>query len=742
LRVSIAFLIAGVAVATLVSLALWQVARLRLSFMQGLLYAPLKTLWRIDDAQIAAARRCATPVIYAIVHRSRLDPALMLSLLPEETLHILDEESATASWLEPYRSLAPTIAFNAEHVFVSRRLVRRLRAGGRLAVYIPDAVEPDQKSFRLYRAIARIASQADARIVAIDIGEARHLPFSLTPAHKAPRRQFPRLRIRALEGRTLTELAAQAGENITPRAHALFDRIAEARVAAGDRNRTLFFALRDAADRFGPGRIILEDPVSGVMSYRRLFVGARLLGRRFRALGKPGDAIGLMLPNANAMVAAFLGIQSAGRIAAMINYSSGPTAIASAFAAADIRTVVSSRAFIEKADLKGIVDTLREHGTEIVWLEDLRESAGPLAKLSAALMWRRPLCRSNAEDPAIVLFTSGSEGRPKGVLLSHRNVVINALQAEARVDISPTDTLFNVLPAFHCFGLTGGTLLPLLSGIRLYLYPSPLHYKIVPQMVAKVRPTILFGTDTFLAAYARTAADGDFSSLRLVVAGAEAVKAETRKTWRERFGAEILEGYGMTEAAPVVAVNSLAHGREGTVGRLLPGMRMRIEPVEGLEGAGRLWLCGPNIMLGYMTAEEPGKLQRLAGEWHDSGDIVSVDREGFITIRGRARRFAKLAGEMVSLGLVEMLAQELWPDGRHAALAVEDKRKGERIVLMTTHPKPDRAAFARHARKAGASELSVPSDYVTVDDIPLLGSGKTDYVEASRRLAELLQAAA
>lgn len=734
--------ILGFIVALLAAVALRQMAALGISVWQSLLYAPLKLIYRIDDREIAEARNTSRPVVYAVRHQSRLEPALMLALLPDDTLHILDEESAASTWLEPFRSLAPTIVFQAKHVFVSRRLVRRLKGGGRLAVYLPEGVEPDQKGFRLYRAVARIALQANARIVPINVGGARYLPSSSVPAEKAPRKRFPRLRIRALEGLTITEMVERAGDNRATSSNALFDRLAEARIAASDNDRTIFAAMRDAADTFGLGRIILEDPITGTMTYRQIFIGARVLGRRFSRYGKPGTVIGIMLPNANGVVVAFLGVQSAGQVAAMINYTAGAAAIRTAIKTAEIKTIVSSRAFIEKAELQHIVKEIEGTGAHILWLEDIRESVGLPEKLSAVMMWRRPLARRQAGEPAIILFTSGSEGTPKGVVLSHHNIVVNALQAEARIDFSPADTLFNVLPVFHCFGLTGGTLLPLLTGVRLYLYPSPLHYKIIPQMAAKVRPTIMFGTDTFLAGYARTAKDTDFSSLRLIVAGAEPVKSETRRTWRERFGAEILEGFGMTEAAPVVAVNSATHGREGTVGRLLPGMRMQLKPVNGIEGAGRLWLSGPNIMIGYMLADRPGVVQPLEDGWHDSGDIVAVDREGFMTIRGRAKRFAKIGGEMVSLGAVELLAQDLWPDDQHAAFSVSDKRKGERIVLMTTRRRADKGALVKHAKKVGASDLMVPSELVAVDEIPVLGTGKTDYVEARKQLPALLRAAA
>lgn len=731
-------LVAGIFVAA----ALTQMVRLGLSFGQAFLYAPLKFIYRIEDKGLVGARGANAPVIYVISHQSRLEPALMLSCLPQDTLHILDGASASATWLEPFRALAPTIAFNAKHVFVSRRLVRRLRAGGRMAVYMPEGVEPDQKGFRLYRAVARIAAQSNARIVPIVIGGARQLPVSLVASDKAPRRTFPALRMGILEGCSIDELVERAGQNNMTKALALFDRLAETRVAATDPAHTIFGAMRDAAERFGLSQIVLEDPISGTMTYRQIMIAARVLGRRFSAIGDPGSVIGLLLPNANGVVSAFFGLQSSGRVAAMLNYTAGPAAMRSALKTAEIDTVISSRAFIEKAELDALVSAIEEVGAKFIWLEDLREQVTTIEKISAALTWRRPVVSRKAIDPAIVLFTSGSEGTPKGVVLSHRNIVANALQAEARIDFSPADTLFNVLPVFHCFGLTGGTLLPLLTGVRLFLYPSPLHYKIIPKTASKVRPTIMFGTDTFLAGYARTANENDFSSLRLIVAGAEPVKAETRRVWRERFGAEILEGFGMTEAAPVVAVNSATHGREGTVGRLLPGMRMRIEPVDGIEDAGRLWLAGPNVMLGYLTADRPGEIQPLADGWHDSGDIVSVDREGFVAIRGRAKRFAKLAGEMVSLGAVELLAQDFWPDDLHAAVATPDRRKGERIVLLTTRAKPDKAALAKHAKKTGIAELTVPSEIIRIDELPVLGSGKVDYVSVQNMLPDLLKTAA
>lgn len=706
--------------------------RLDLRFTQALLYVPFKLAYRIADDRIRIARNARTPVIYVVSHQSRIEPALMLSLLPDDTLHILDQASARSPWLEPWRELARTIAFNAEHLFVSRRLVRVLKGKGRLAVYLPDDVEPDVKSFRLFRAITRIAMQADARIVPIFVAGARDLPMSLTPADKAPRHWFPRLSLSVLEPMTVAELVAR-NPDMASNTNALFDRFAEARLYGSNLDRSLFLAMRDAADLVGASHPIIEDVISGALSYRKMFIGARVLGRRFEAVTAPGEAVGLLLPNANGIVLSFVGLISAARIAAMINYTAGPASVTAAIRTAVIRTVVSSRAFIEKAAIDDIVTAVEAGGAKMLWLEDVRESVTLLDKVAAALFWRFPLQRQQASKPAVILFTSGSEGTPKAVVLSHRNLLANAMQAEARITISPADILLNVLPVFHSFGLTGGTILPLVTGVKLFLYPSPLHYKIIPEIARKVKPTVMFGTDTFLANYARTAKDGDFSSLRFVVAGAEAVKPETRRTYRDRFQASIIEGFGLTEAAPVVAVNTAIHNRDGTVGRLLPAIRMKLEPVEGISEGGRLWLDGPNMMMGYMTADRPGELQPLEG-WHDTGDIVSVDRDGFITIRGRAKRFAKIAGEMVSLGAVEMLVQSLWPEQRHAAVAVPDKRRGERIVLVTTADDANAEELRQFSKKAGAAELMVPNDIIKVEEIPVLGSGKTDYVSA-RKLA-------
>ena len=499
-------------------------------------------------------------------------------------------------------------------------------------------------------------------------------------------------------------------------------------------DRTVFQAVVEAAREHGGGRVACEDPTTGGLTYRRLLLGAAVLGRKLMPLAPAGGVVGVMLPNASGAAVTVLGLISAGRVPAMINFTSGPANILAGCKAAEISAIVTSRVFLEKAKLGGLAEELSSH-VGLVYLEDVRRTISIDEKLVAALLRGRPIVPRRPDDPAAILFTSGSEGTPKGVVLSHGNMLTSAAQAAARIDFGRQDKAFNVLPVFHAFGFTTGLVVPLVSGVPVYLYPSPLHYRTVPEMVYSSKATILFGTDTFLAGYARAAQQNDFRSLRYVLAGAEPVREATRRTYLEKFGLRILEGYGVTEAAPVVAINTPMFNRSGTVGRLMPGMDARLEPVPGLDEGGRLFVRGPNVMLGYLRPETPGLLQPPPDGWHDTGDVVTIDADGYITIKGRAKRFAKVGGEMLSLAAVDALAAELWPDALSGAAVLPDPRKGERIVLVTENPDAKRSEFLAYARKRGATELLVPSEII-VAPVPILGSGKVDFAGLVKLVSE------
>jgi acyl-[acyl-carrier-protein]-phospholipid O-acyltransferase / long-chain-fatty-acid--[acyl-carrier-protein] ligase len=507
---------------------------------------------------------------------------------------------------------------------------------------------------------------------------------------------------------------------------------------------TLFGALLDARGRFGRSRVAIEDPERQPLTYGRLVLGALVLGRRLAARTAPGAPVGILLPNVNALAVALFGFNAFGRVVAMLNFTAGIKTLRAACELAQIRTIVTSRRFVEQAKLDDVVAAIGE-GREVLWLEDVRKGISSLHKIRGVIeapfaRWVHRPQGMRPDDPAVILFTSGSEGVPKAVVLSNANLVANARQIKAHAGeaITPADTFFNPLPMFHSFGLTAGLLTAVLNGIKAVLYPSPLHYRQVPKLIGGTRATILLATDTFLQGYARAADEGDLTSVRYVIAGAERVKDETRRLW-DRYGTTILEGYGATECSPVIACNLPDRFRNGTVGPFLPGIAWRLEPVEGIHEGGRLAVSGPNVMRGYLDPAAPGGIAAPPGGWHDTGDIVTVE-DGFVTIRGRAKRFAKIAGEMVSLAVVEAMAQSLWPECSHVALSLPDPRKGEQIVLVTDKPAADREALAAHARDQGFPELWVPKA-ILVAAIPILGNGKIDYaatVEMAKTLRPML----
>lgn len=495
-------------------------------------------------------------------------------------------------------------------------------------------------------------------------------------------------------------------------------------------NRSLFNAFLDACKTHGAARSIVTDGDGRKFTYGDLRQAAFALSAPLKSKTRSGDTVGILLPTGAGAVIALLSIYAAGRTPAMLNFSAGIKNLKAAAQTAPLTTVLTSRKFIELAGLDKLAQQLSEHVT-LLYLEELREEIGFFGKMRAVLGPLLPALfapRQSADDIGVILFTSGTEGNPKGVVLTHANILANIEQIEQHVELDVTDIFFNPLPTFHCYGLTAGTLWPILSGHPVVLHPSPLQTKSIAKRIFETRSTVLFATDTFLQQYMRASADGGLSSLRIAVCGAERVRDETRKTAQQRFSFEVLEGYGVTECAPVLAANQPGDIRSGTIGKMLPGIEARLEPVEGIEDAGRLWVRGPNIMKGYISADKPGRVIPLKNGWHDTGDVVSVDTEGYYVIRGRVKRFAKIGGEMVSLSVVENCAAALWPNHMHAAAIVPDPKKGERIILVTDHPAPKRQELLAWAQTHGVPEISVPKKIVSVAALPVLGTGKIDYV--------------
>jgi acyl-[acyl-carrier-protein]-phospholipid O-acyltransferase/long-chain-fatty-acid--[acyl-carrier-protein] ligase len=521
---------------------------------------------------------------------------------------------------------------------------------------------------------------------------------------------------------SLATVAALPGEAVLP-----FDE--------SEAKKPVFRALIDARNRFGGSTAALVDGDERVLTYDELVRASFALGHALKKGTKRGEAVAIMLPSGAGAVIAFFAVAAYGRVPTMLNFTSGAQSLKSALKTAEVKRIVTAHRFIELGKLDGLIEELKD-AAEIIYLEDVRTNLSLTDKIAAGigqyapwLVSARPLFSSTA----VILFTSGTEGDPKGVALSHLNLLSNVQQVRSHIQLYPTDVLFNPLPTFHCFGLTVGALMPLLLGIKAVFHPTPLQPKEIANRIRATGATILLSTDTFISQYARAGQQGDLNSLRLAVCGAERLRDETRALLRNKYAIELLEGYGVTETAPVIAANQIGANRPGTVGRLMQGMEARLEPVEGIANAGRLYVRGPNVMLGYIKADQPGVIQPPREGWHDTGDVVTIDDDGFIAIKGRLKRFAKIGGETVSLAVVESCASALWPDHSHAAIAMPDSgRKGEQIILVTTCPDAKRTDLVGWVHNHGVQELAVPKRILVVDSVPVLGTGKTDYTKVQR----------
>jgi len=506
---------------------------------------------------------------------------------------------------------------------------------------------------------------------------------------------------------------------------------------------TLFDALVEARQTYGAKKPILEDQERNPLTYTDLIRAAFALGRKIAAFTKPGERVGVMLPASSAAVVTFFALHAFGRTPTMLNFTAGIRNLKAACELAGVTRVLTSHRFVEQGKLHDLVDAL-ETLTTVTYLEDVRATIGLSDKLFAAAAGALPRqfrAAGKPSDAGVILFTSGSFGAPRGVMLSQANLIANVRQVAAHIDLDPAWVMFNPLPTFHCFGLTGGVLLPILTGMKAFQYPSPLHIKQIPPLIKDAKASILLATDTFVNQYARSAEPDELSGLRFIVCGAEKVRDETHNLIAERFGnVPVLEGYGATEAAPVIAVNTPIDNRRGTVGGLLPGVETRLEPVEGIPGGGKLYVRGPNVMAGYLAPG--GGLEPPADGWHDTGDVVSITEDGWVKIKGRVKRFAKVGGEMVSLTAAEDLACAVWPDSRHAVVSLPDPKKGERLILVTDRRDADAGPLLAHAQSIGAPEIAVPRRIIRVPEIPVLGTGKTDYVALQRIVdAEMRRAA-
>ncbi len=675
------------------------------------------------------------PVLLIPNHLSWIDWLFLWVCLEEDWKFVTSSVSAQTSWLHRKIMINRyTLPVDTGSPYAVKRMAEFLKGGGRLVLFAEGRLSRTGTLMKLFDGTGFLIFKTKARVITAFLRGAGRLPYSPNPGWK---KCFPK--VTAHFSATLT--APDLGDIRTVRARALLtnwlrDQMVrqqfEVEMAFGAQN--VFSAVAETARKL-PGHIILEDTTLQTLSYRKLMVGADVLAHALRGTVTGGERVGLLMPNVNATPVVILALWSLGKVPAVLNFSSGTSTMLACAELAGLKHIITSRAFLERARLN--VDDFVKAGISLIYLEDVR--AGITGSRKFLTLLRHVLIPHSAlrtphsaSSTAVIVFTSGSEGVPKGVELTHGNLLANIRQMLAVTDLTDCDRLFNCLPLFHSFGLTVGAFLPLVRGIYVFLYPSPLHYRMVPSVLYDRDCTVFLSTNTFLNGYARKAHPYDFRSLRYLFAAAEKLQEATALVWSQKYGVRILEGYGATECAPCVSVNTPLEPRYGSVGRLLPGMDYELEPVEGVEDGQQLFVHGPNVMKGYLNAEANAKFQALGG-WYDTGDVVSVDAEGYLHICGRMKRFAKVSGEMVSLSAVEDALAGAFPQyGLRCQVAIvtrPDENKGEALIAVTNEPKLTLDEIRDAIKAKGLMNLSVPREIKAVKEIPKLGTGKVNHRE-------------
>ncbi len=673
-------------------------------------------------------------------HTSFLDAVLLWVYFEGKVYFAINTNIAKRWWIRPLLHLVTYFPIDPTKPMGVKSIINAIESGHRVVVFPEGRITMTGSLMKIYPGPSMIADKSNADILPVWIEGSQYSIFSRF-GRKMKTRPESKIVINIM-----TPVRFNLSDSITGRnrraaaSRKLYDIMCDMKVRSTDLEETLFDSVLDACDLTGKSKEILEDTARKPITYRSFLASIFALSRIIRKNTVEKENVGFMLPNSVAAVIGFFSLNACGRVPCMLNFSSGAKNLLSCCKSAGIKKILTSREFIKRAGLENAVAALLESGIKILEMENFKDKISLKNKVFAFLMtfvprryYKRIRGTSNSKDTAAVLFTSGSEGMPKGVALSHENIKANSAQLSSVIDFGVMDNFFNAMPIFHSFGLTAGLVIPMIKGIKVFMYPSPLHYRIVPELIYDTNSTVMFGTDTFLSGYAKVAHPYDFYSIRIVVAGAEKLKEQTARVWADTFGIRILEGYGATETAPAIAINTPMYYKRGSVGRMLPQIQYRLDKAEGINEGGKLVVKGANIMQGYYKSDKPGVLQPLKGSWYDTGDIVDIDNNGFVFIKGRTKRFAKIAGEMVSLGAVEDTVKNLFPEDNNACISVPDDKKGEQLILFTTNTDLKRNGLLQMFQQKGLAELWVPKEIVNIDEIPLTGTGKTDYM----RLAEI-----
>ena len=703
------------------------------SVVRSFFYLILGTLFKVKVNGLENLEKSGSKTLVIANHISLLDGLLAAVYLPRKLTFAIDGAWERKWFVRLFGGLVNFYPLNPTSPLALRSLIEVINQGRTVMIFPEGRITVTGALMKVYEGTGVVAEKSGANILPVRIDGPQYSKLSYIK-HLVKAKMFPEVRLTILPPRkiNIAKKGLSGRERRQAAALQLHDIMAEMIYDTTDIEMPLFNAFLRAEKVYGGKRKMATDIGQKTLTYKQLMQKIYVLGRVYERVFAKEKYVGVLLPNSLAGLVSFFALHSVGKVPVMMNFSLGDRQFTSCIKTVGLQKIITAHQFIEAGKLQRLENCADSAECAMIYLEDLARHISWADKFIGIMRYlRRRKSAVKATDVAAVLYTSGSEGLPKAVLLSHKNLLANTLQIHLAVPFNSGDVILNALPMFHSFGLTVGTLLPMLYGVKTYFYPSPLHYRIVPEIAYEIQATAILGTDTFLYGYGRRAHPYDFFSVRFAVVGGEKLKERTEQMWFKKFGVRIFEGYGTTETAPVLAVNTPMFYKENTVGRLLTRIEHRLEKVRGVAEGGRLSVKGDNVMLGYMRADNPEVLDK-AEEWYDTGDIVKIDDEGFMSICGRAKRFAKIGGEMVSLTAVEQILDQLCPEAKQGVIAVDDERKGEKLVLITSDREVTVSAVKKHFQTLGISELWIPREIIYEPHPPLLGSGKFDYVAAQK----------
>ena len=686
-------------------------------------------------------------------HSSFLDGILLNLYLPIKPTFLIHSTVKNNPLFKYLIKFANTYEIDTQNPYSIKHIIKLLETGTPIVIFPEGRITNTNGLMKIYPGAAFAAAKANATIVPISISGANFTKLSRLN-NILPTKYFQDITLKIHD--TFDLQIPNEGTSREKRNFLGEEMRKKLQLALSNTQKpqSLFEAFLLGKNTYGKKTHIIEDikRLNQPYNYQEIFKaiqGLRVISQKI--ISKEEKRVGIFLPNLMITIASIYALNAEKKVPCMLNYTSGLDSILHTIRISNISTIITSRAFLEMKKLTPIIDKISEILTQegkkfkIIYVEDLKSLITIKDKIKiASYMIFNPFEQQDENDEAIILYTSGSEGKPKGVVHTNKSIISNVWQIRSIIDSSPKDKILMSLPLFHSFGMNAGNVFPLCSGIPMMLYHNPLDYKTIPELGYDRNCTIIFSTNTFLSNYAKQAHNYDFFRYRYVIAGAEKLSDQTREIYFDKFGIRILEGYGLTETAPVLSVNTPMAYKKGSVGQLLPGINYYLEKVEGIEEGGALYVSCQNLMKGYLLNSDgisyvndipSNNLYKTNIQddlknytWFKTGDIVEIDQEGFVFIKGRMKRFAKVAGEMVSLETTESIAKLSSPKFESAAINTPDEKKGEVIILFTTDKNLSRDILVSKCKELGHSELAIPKTIKFIEKIPLLGTGKTDYV--------------